>query len=299
MIVVSTFDGISVGRQALLKAGIPVKKYISSEIDKSAIKISESNFPDIIRLGDIRGINGGNSQVDLYIGGSSCQNFSFAGNKKGMSTTTNVKITSLEQYIHLRNNNFSFEGESYLFWEYVRLLRAIKPKYFLLENVNMKQEWQDVISAALEVSPIKINSSLISASSRNRLYWTNIPNVTIPEKIDISFDDINSNNQDWFSQEAVDKIKKWNAYQKPLDGATLIGSKSKLPCLTARGYNQSHSGMILITDGTQYRYLTNEEAEQAMTLPIGYTRVGTNKERSHALGNGWTADVITHIFKHI
>ena len=110
------------------------------------------------------------------------------------------------------------------------------------------------------------------------------------------FDDINSNIDEWLEPERIEKIAAWKAQQKPLKNATLIGSKSKLPCLTARGYNQYHSGMILITNGEKYRYLTNEEAEMAQGVPVGYTSICNDRERSHMLGNGWTVDVIAHIF---
>lgn len=275
MNVLSLFDGISCGQIALNRAGIKYDNYFASEIDKHAIKVTQGNYPDTIQLGDVTKIFAKDlPKIDLLIGGSPCQGFSFAG----------------------KQLNFD-DPQSKLFFEFVRLLEETKPKYFLLENVKMKQEWQDVISEHLGVKPIRINSQLVSAAKRDRLYWTSIPNIEQPMDKGITFDDINSDSQNWIEQERIGKISKWKAQQKPLKNAILIGEIKKLPCLTARGYNQYHSGMILITDGCKYRYLTNEEAEQAHNIPVGYTSICNDRERSRMIGNGWTVDVIAHIFK--
>lgn len=168
MKVLSLFDGISSGRLALERAGIKVKKYYASEIDKYAIQVAKKNYPDTIQLGDCTKLNYLELlDVDLVIGGSPCQGFSFAG----------------------KQLNFN-DPRSKLFFEFVRAVRTIKPKYFLLENVKMKKEFQDIISAELGVEPIEINSSLLSAQNRKRLYWTNIPNVTQPDDKGILLKDI-------------------------------------------------------------------------------------------------------------
>ena len=131
MKILSLFDGISCGRVALERAGIPVEVYYASEIDKYATQISQKNYPDIIRLGDVCKITKEMvGEVDMIIGGSPCQSFSNAGNRTG------------------------FEGKSGLFYEFVRLVKEIQPKYFLLENVKMKKEWQDIISKELGVEPV-------------------------------------------------------------------------------------------------------------------------------------------------
>ena len=272
--VLSLFDGMSCGQIALNRLGIKVSKYYASEIDKAPMKVTQHNYPDTIQVGDVTKVKGEDlPQIDLLIGGSPCQGFSFAGKKL----------------------NFD-DPRSILFFEFVRLLDECKPKYFLLENVKMKKEWQDVITDLLGVHPIRINSSKFTAAKRDRLYWTNIPNISEPIDKEISFDDINSNIDEWIEPERIERIAAWKAQQKPLKNATFIGRKSKLPCLTARGYNQYHSGMILITNGEKYRYLTNEEAEMAQGVPVGYTSICNDRERSHMLGNGWTVDVIAHIF---
>jgi site-specific DNA-cytosine methylase len=194
----------------------------------------------------------------------------------------------------------NFQDErSKLFFVYVDILNHIKsvnPNVkFLLENVRMKPEYQEIINQYLGVEPVKINSLLVSASRRDRLYWANFE-FSQPIEKDISFDDINQNSQDWLSDNYIEKVTHWKAHYDPIKQAIKIGEKQKIHCLTARGYNQSHSGMVLITDGVKYRYLTNNEAELAMTLPIDYTAGINDRERARTIGNGWTVDVIAHIF---
>ena len=168
MNVLSLFDGMSCGQIALDQLGIPVDKYFAAEIDKHAIKVAKANYPDTIHLGDVRDIQPDDlPKIDLLIGGSPCQGFSFAGQQL----------------------NFD-DPRSMLFFEYVRLLKALNPRYFLLENVKMKKESQDIISEYLGVEPIEINSNLVSAQNRRRLYWTNIPVDGLPEDKGIVLADI-------------------------------------------------------------------------------------------------------------
>ena len=174
MNVLSLFDGMSCGRIALEKAGIKIDKYYACEIDKFAVNVSKANYPDIFQLGDVKDLTWNDltlhshlrPKIDLLIGGSPCQGFSFAGK-------------------HL---NFD-DPRSKLFFEFVRLMDETKPKWFLLENVRMKQESQDIISRYLGVQPVMINSNLVSAQNRKRLYWTNIP-FTMPEDRGIMLKDI-------------------------------------------------------------------------------------------------------------
>ncbi len=181
MNVLSLFDGMSCGRLALERAGFPITNYFASEIDKYAIQVARANYPDTVHLGDVTTVTtkhgrlfyedengvGCGADIDLLLGGSPCQGFSFAG--KGL--------------------NFD-DPRSKLFFEFVRLLKALKPKYFLLENVNMKKEYQDVISDLLGCKPIDINSNRVSAQNRRRLYWTNIPVRSLPENKHIYLKDI-------------------------------------------------------------------------------------------------------------
>jgi DNA-cytosine methyltransferase len=134
-----------------------------------------ANFPNTIQLGSVVDLDTSKlPKIDLLIGGSPCQSFSFAGKRNGMTTKDNIEILELSQYLKLKEENFQFEGQSYLFWEYMRILNEVKPKYFLLENVTMAERWSKILTKAIGVSPILINSSLISAQNRERLYWTNI-----------------------------------------------------------------------------------------------------------------------------
>lgn len=179
MIVLSLFDGMSCGQIALRDLGVPVEKYYASEVDKFAIRNTMLNFPDTVQLGDVRNIDGRSlGHIDLLLGGSPCQSFSFAGKRNGMSTTTDEKVLTLERYMELKVAGFEFEGQSYLFWEYVRILAEIRSNnpdvYFLLENVEMGKRWESVINGAMGVKGIHINSALVSAQVRKRIYWTNI-----------------------------------------------------------------------------------------------------------------------------
>ena len=191
MNVLSLFDGMSCGQQALQRSGIQVTNYYASEIDKYAIQITQKNYPKTIQIGSVIDVKAEDlPQIDLLIGGSPCQNLSFAGTRKGLTTKENIEIHSLELYMQLKSDGFKFEGQSYLFWEYMRLLKETKPKYFLLENVVMGKKWQKVFSDAIGCEPIMINSSLVSAQTRKRLYWTNIPNITQPQDMEIYLKDI-------------------------------------------------------------------------------------------------------------
>ena len=175
MNVLSLFDGMSCGQQALERNGIKVDNYFASEIDNYAIKVTMANYPNTKQLGSVVGVDGYSlPKIDLLIGGSPCQSFSFAGRRKGMSTKDEQEIITLDHYLELKNEGFEFEGQSYLFWEYMRLLNEVKPKYFILENVEMGERWEKVLSKAIGVNGVHINSSLVSAQNRKRIYWTNI-----------------------------------------------------------------------------------------------------------------------------
>jgi DNA (cytosine-5)-methyltransferase 3A len=175
MNILSLFDGMSCGQIAINRLGIKYDNYFASEIDKYAIKVTKANYPDTKHIGSVVDVKGENlPKIDLLIGGSPCQSFSFAGKRKGMSTACSQEILTLEHYLELKADGFEFEGQSYLFWEYMRLLKETKPKYFLLENVMMSAKWQKILTQAIGIDPIMINSSLLSAQNRKRLYWTNI-----------------------------------------------------------------------------------------------------------------------------
>lgn len=319
MNVLSLFDGMSCGQLALQRAGIKYDNYFASEIDKYAIKVTMANFPNTIQLGDIRNVKGADlPKIDLLIGGSPCQGFSFAG----------------------KQLNFE-DPRSKLFFEYVRLLKETNPKYFLLENVRMKKDSQDVISRHLGVEPIMIDSALVSAQSRKRLYWTNIPNITQPENKHITIKDILETDvsikyvlpqhwQDWYKHNkyqkkrysfgSVAKIEDINGKTRALcrsgegDNARIIiintsnvifrghgylddriEQRIKMPSLTSASKNEYFLESIHL-DQELLRKLTPTECERLQTVPDNYTAWVSDTQRYNMLGNGWTVDVIAHIF---
>jgi DNA (cytosine-5)-methyltransferase 3A len=177
IVILSLFDGMGCGAIALTNLGVNFK-YYASEVDKFATAQTKHNFPNVIHLGDVRNVDVSQlSKIDIIMGGSPCQSFSFAGKQKGMVTTTEIKITTLAHYLELKAAGFEFEGQSYLFWEYMRILegvRKINPDVeFLLENVEMAKYWEGILSRAIGVYPVHINSNLVSAQNRPRVYWTN------------------------------------------------------------------------------------------------------------------------------
>jgi site-specific DNA-cytosine methylase len=281
MNVLSLFDGISCGRVALDRAGIKVDKYYASEIENSAITITMNNYPDTIQVGDVTKINGKDFDVDLLIGGSPCQGFSSAG--KGL--------------------NFA-DPRSVLFFEYVRILKEAKPKYFLLENVNMKQEFQDIISSQLGVEPIDINSSLVSAGLRRRSYWTNIPNVSIPEDKGIMLNDILDNaysekDKSYCIDAMYGKGSNLRRYLHRGSRQIVFTDKEFMNSVTRNKPHIDETNKIGNDNRSKWRFLTPEECEKIQTLPIGYTDYVSKYNRYHGIGNGWTVDVISHIFKGI
>lgn len=181
--VLSLFDGMSCGQIALRDLGIPIEVYYASEIDKFAIQQTQLNFPDTVQLGDVRNIDVDKlcdevGEFDLLLAGSPCQSFSFAGKRIGMKTKENIEILTLDQYLDLKDADFEFEGQSYLFWEFMRVLTALRRRnpniLFLLENVEMGKKWERVLSEAVGIRGVHINSALVSAQNRKRIYWSNI-----------------------------------------------------------------------------------------------------------------------------
>lgn len=180
--VLSLFDGMSCGQITLRDLGFPIEVYYASEIDKFAIQQTQLNFPGTVQLGDVRNIDVDklceDGEIDLLIGGSPCVNLSFAGNRAGLSTKENMEILSLGQYLDLKEAGFEFEGQSYLFWEFMRVLTALRRRnpniMFLLENVEMGKKWETVLSDAIGIHGVHINSALVSAQNRKRIYWSNI-----------------------------------------------------------------------------------------------------------------------------
>lgn len=270
MNVLSLFDGMSGGQIALNKANISYDNYFASEIDKYAISVAQKNYPNTKQLGSIVDLDTSTlPKIDLLFGGSPCQSFSRVGDGTG------------------------FDGKSKLFFEFIRVLEETKPKYFLLENVVMKKEWQDVISNLLGVQPIKINSSTLSAQSRPRLYWTNIPNITQPKNLNLTVEDVI---QCTFSADYPNYLD--NNFGGRTRKSLVRNSKDIASCLTASMYKGQISSFIKNDKDEIYKF-TPSDCEILQTVPLGYTDSVSNTQRFKMLGNGWTIDVIAHIFSFI
>lgn len=371
MNVLSLFDGMSCGQIALEKCGIKVENYFASEIDKYASKVTQQNYPNTIQLGDITKWKEWDlPKIDLIIGGSPCQGFSFAG----------------------KQLNFD-DPRSKLFFTFVDIVNYYNPTYFLLENVKMKKEYQNVISSCMGVEPIEINSALVSAQNRRRLYWTNIQDIKQPKDKYIYLKDILEKDVDdkyIYNKEKTFKFletasiksnyiqcdRSGKQYNSQADriyfehrkmgclSANRTASKTniikfnkkgglkkyqtKASCLSGGGHSGgNHSDMdilcvrmvgrniengtrkdtkkiklkqrlegkkngksnclstvqkdnlILNIDDIILRRLTPLECERLQTVPENYTNHVSNTQRYKMLGNGWTVDVITHIFKNI
>jgi DNA (cytosine-5)-methyltransferase 3A len=246
--VLSLFDGMSCGQQALERIGVNVLEYYASEIDKHAIAVTMHNYPNTKQLGSVIDVDGYKlPKIDLLIGGSPCQSFSFAGKRKGMSTKCETEILTLEHYLELKAEGYEFEGQSYLFWEYMRLLNEVKPKYFLLENVEMGERWEKILSKAIGVNGIHINSALLSAQNRKRIYWTNIglepgglfgdliSTIQQPKDKGILLKHILEKEVDpkyYLSDKMIDCLKNHQRFNKYT--TENLNSESKSSCLSAR-----------------------------------------------------------------
>ena len=305
--VLSLFDGISCGRLALERAGIKINKYFASEIDPYAIAVSKRNYPDNIHVGDVCGVSSENlPKIDLIIGGSPCQGFSMAG-----------KMLNFE------------DARSRLFFEYVRLLKECSPEYFLLENVEMKKCFEDSITQILDVKPIRINSALVSAQERKRLYWTNIPGIEQPTDRGIYLEDVvfpdalvdrdkahaiigsigRTTHREYFKknqgQIVYSAIMLSNIYGGFKETRPRVHIRKSPTIRTAAGGGHIPS---LVIDGIQKDFTIEEikkvirkvnpiECERLQTLPDNWTSGPSDTQRYKMIGNAWTVDVISHIFK--
>lgn len=315
MRILSLFDGISCGMAALIRAGIPIEEYSAFEIDKYAITISEKNYPEIKRYGDV--FDGAFKKFkgcDILLGGSPCTYWSIARNNRETSPN-------------------GMGGK--LFMQYVRALEESNCKYFLYENNNsIHQDIKDFISKKLGVKPIMINSALVSAQHRKRCYWTNIPNISEPENKKILLRDILDSNAEKYEcpvitshyREVIDKMnpeksyclcardykgfgkQSMNGVLTPIkigiygnggQGQRIYSVNGKSVSLSANGGGQgARTGLykVDLPDGDyMIRRLSPIEAERLQTLPDNYTAGVSDTQRYKCLGNGWTVDVIAHI----
>lgn len=279
MKVLSLFDGISCGMVALERAGINADKYVAYEIDSDAIKVSNFNYPQIIHSGNVFDAKYIRGDFDLLIGGSPCTFWSVARTGPGRETNP---------------SGFGFE----LFMQYVRALKEVQPKYFLYENnFSINKKIKDTITKELGVKPIMINSNLVSAQNRKRMYWTNIPNVDIPDDKNIYLTDIVD-----FSTYDFRSVSKWVfstwGDKKKIDQLKTVKSEKSHTLTTSKTHPMNY---YLNEDKTKYCNLSVNDWEKLQTLPVGYVDNVDIKETSKykAIGNGWTVDVIAHIFKEL
>ncbi len=302
--VLSLFDGMSCGQLALQRLGIEVDTYYASEIDKYAIQVTQANFPETIQVGDITQLNPKDfKDIDLILAGSPCQGFSFAGKQLAFD-----------------------DPRSALFFEFIRILKEVKPKYFLLENVRMKQQFQDVITEQVsacypdhkgndlfdsKIEPILINSASLSAQSRQRLYWTNIPNVKQPEDLGIVLKDILEDEVEKHYLAGKNLIENYQGgnqlnpnYKSQANTIHDKNKKSGAICAGTHGYANGYVETKPIKVGMNienlsWRKLTPLEVERLQTVPDNYTNHVSNTQRYKMLGNSFTVEVIAHILNNM
>ena len=281
MNVLSLFDGMSCGQLALERASVKYNNYFASEIKPIAIKVAKQNYPNTIHIGDVTKLDLSRlPKIDLLIGGSPCQDFSI-----------------------LKAKGLGLEGDkSKLFYEYLKILKEIKPKYFLLENVKMKKESEQQLNEYLGIEGLHINSELVSYQKRPRIYWTNIPNASVPKDRNINFQDFKETNYDvckiYKLNNTPSRIKMWNNGKKrssELKSCANITHSNKVYCLTRKQDRSPNSGLIEFDDFC--RYLTRQELEKAQTVPVGYTNSVSYNQAQDLLGDGWTIEVIAHLFQ--
>ncbi|MGP1582948.1 MAG: DNA (cytosine-5-)-methyltransferase [Candidatus Altimarinota bacterium] len=302
MKVLSLFDGISCGRLAFQRAGIQVKAYFASEIDKYAICIAKKNYPETIHIGSVCEITyvGGTiynaytdvtytTDIDMIIGGSPCQNLSRAGDKKG------------------------FQGDkSILFWEFVRLLREIKPKYFLFENVasmsksNLQIVFQEFQKIFPKIYVHMIDSLDFTPQKRRRYYFTNFP-FEKPKPNRKKLQDILEDNQIWekIPEDFLSENPKIQQYSNTLGVYTLprgfFRGSFNVVCPTVTSSSWQHNNFLIKKENGEIfgRKFTPIECERLQTLPDNYTAGLSNSQRYRVIGNSWTVDVIAHILSFL
>lgn len=273
--IFSAFDGASCGQVALNRAQILFSNYFASEIKKHAIKVTQHNFPNTIQVGDINNINGKDARfknVRLLQGGSPCQDIS-----------------------NLKPGNSIYDEKSRLFFQYLKLKEQIDPEFFLLENVVGDKDSINIITDLLGIDPIRINSSLISFQKRDRYYWTNIPGVTVPKDLGISFQDFKETDEEVLKQYKVNRTPSREIMWR--GKCPNVTYRDKINCITCKQDRWSNAGLLEHEDFC--RYLTKKELELGQTLPLGYTDILSYNQASDVIGDGWTVDVIAHIYSFL
>jgi len=328
--ILSLFNGMSGARFALEEAELKVGEFYSSEIDRHTNKIAFKNFPEDEKnaLGDMTKLTYNDLKdlkIDLLIGGSSCIDFSSIGKKKGMQTEDEEEITSLKQYLKLKSSGVEFTGESYLYFEFLRIMNIIKPKYFLLENVKMQKRWVALFEEHLGVKGVIVNSDLLTAQNRERYYFTNI-SFEKPEDKNINIQDIL---MDGYEKIVADKVE-YDGIEYELDksikpqirshiinnikqisecdknfhtmkiGVTNGWADAKIALkksMTLRAKN--NAAYVLDIKNKLFRRVTPEEREILQGFKAGVTEGVVDTQRVKMLGNGFTIPIVAHILKNI
>lgn len=308
MRVLSLFDGMSCGQIALKKIGITPEVYYASEIDKFAIKQTQLNFPNTIQVGDVRDLNVEDlGHIDLILAGSPCTDMSFSGKRKGLSTVEGIEIKSLNEYLELKKQGFEFAGQSYLFWEFIRILNDVRKTnpdvLFLLENVKMGKKWEPVFDDAIGCKGNHINSALVSAQTRKRIYWTNIQGGIIPQPKDLICVAMRGRNPEkpTCRESGLKTVQKDNLIFQIPRGFNKGGfHEDKAPTLSCNSYDRNNFIIQRALHGDfRIRRLTPTECSRLQTVPDWYKWECSETQQYKMLGNGWTIKVIEHILKRI
>jgi site-specific DNA-cytosine methylase len=303
LILISLFNGLGGASIALNNENItPIKTYFS-EIDKFANKVYLNNFPNSINLGDVTKIDNKtiediknealkNNAKILLIAGSPCQNLSIFGNKKGLSTKCDLKIKKLDDYLMYKNNNFEFDGQSYLFWEFIRIKNELNPYYFILENVRMSKEWRDVFDKNVGIKHIYIDSKIVSVQSRKRLYWSNLKHILPNKHNHLVVKDILDKNAIFVKPKGT-LLNKWGNSIR-LTKVTNINNKCHT--LTASMFRNNISRYVKDENNDVHK-LTVNECERLQGVPVGYCNSVSTSRALKMLGNGFEVNTIRLFIK--
>lgn len=320
MRVLSLFDGMSCGQIALREIGIVPEVYYASEVDKFAIKQTQLNFPNTIQVGDVRSLDVKElGRIDLILAGSPCTDMSFSGKRKGLSTKEGIEIRSLDKYLELKEQGFEFAGQSYLFWEFIRVLNDVRKTnpnvLFLLENVKMGKKWETVFNEAIGCKGNHINSALVSAQVRKRIYWTNICGGVIPQPEDegLTISDIIEEDVDekyYLSEKVLNNLvihlnrnhDKGDSFgcsiRKEEEKSNPVTVKGKgmydLVCVEMRGRNPKNptcreSGLRTVqmiefkNDGKSNCLTTVQKDNLVSQMPRGFNKGGFHEEKAPTL----------------
>lgn len=297
-VILSLFDGMSCGQIALSEfLNSDEYIYLAAEIDPKAICITQKNFPQTIQLGDVtkidyKKIKEEYGEIFMLLVGAPCNDLSRAGRQKGMVTTCEEKVTSVTQYKYLKKKGYNFQGESYLFWESIIALKALKPKYAFFENVQMKGEWLDIYNKNTGAIPYRFNLKDMLPVNRLRYYWTpGFPLVAHPQHTGLTVGDLVRGGVTGAGMRGK-KIKDGSGYIQNLT----FNPENILNCQT----KTDRCRKVKLKSG-KIRKLTVKECERMHGVPLDYTKHPTlsDSSRYNMLGLGWSVDMVKHFFKHL